>query len=78
MKKVIIVESPAKSKTIASYFQNQVTVLSSVGHIRDLATRGAGGLGVEIEQGFKPIYQIISGKKTLIQDLIKKTKGQEV
>lgn len=78
MKKVIIVESPAKSKTIASYFQNQVTVLSSVGHIRDLATRGAGGLGVDVEQNFKPIYQVITGKNALITDLIKKTKGQEV
>lgn len=78
MKTVIIVESPAKSKTIASYFQHQVTVLSSVGHIRDLATRGAGNLGVDVEHGFKPNYQVLPAKKGLIAELIKKTKGAQV
>lgn len=78
MKTVIIVESPAKSKTIASYFQHQVTVLSSVGHIRDLAIRGAGNLGVDVEHGFKPNYQVLPAKKGLIAELIKKTKGAQV
>ncbi|WP_441361760.1 type I DNA topoisomerase [Acholeplasma laidlawii] len=76
--KVIIVESPAKSKTISSYFNNEVTVLSSVGHIRDLATSGKGGLGVDVDNNFEPTYKIISGKGKLITDLKKKTKGKEV
>lgn len=76
--KVIIVESPAKSKTISSYFNNEVTVLSSVGHIRDLATSGKGGLGVDVDNNFEPTYKIITGKGKLITDLKKKTKGKEV
>ncbi len=75
---VIIVESPAKSKTISSYFDNKVTVLSSVGHIRDLATSGVDGLGVDVLDTFEPTYKVIKGKATLIKDLIKKTKGKEV
>ncbi|CDR31171.1 DNA topoisomerase 1 [Acholeplasma oculi] len=75
---VIIVESPAKSKTISSYFDNKVTVLSSVGHIRDLATSGVDGLGVNVLDTFEPTYKVIKGKATLIKDLIKKTKGKEV
>lgn len=77
-KQVIIVESPAKSKTIASYFNNEVTVLSSVGHIRDLATSGKDGLGVDVENDFTPTYKTIKGKDALIKDLKKKTKGKEV
>lgn len=76
--KVIIVESPAKSKTIASYFNNEVTVLSSVGHIRDLATSGKGGLGVDVDNNFEPTYKIIKGKSKLVAELKKKTKGKEV
>ncbi len=76
--KVIIVESPAKSKTIASYFNNEVTVLSSVGHIRDLATSGKGGLGVDVDNNFEPTYKIIKGKNKLVTELKKKTKGKEV
>lgn len=76
--KVIIVESPAKSKTISSYFDNEVTVLSSVGHIRDLATSGKGGLGVDVDNNFEPTYKIIKGKNKLITELKKKTKGKEV
>jgi len=75
---VIIVESPAKSKTIASYFKNQVIVLSSVGHIRDLATSGKDGLGVDVENNFDPNYKVISGKNALVKELLKKTKGKEV
>ncbi|VEU82651.1 type I DNA topoisomerase [Acholeplasma hippikon] len=77
-KRVIIVESPAKSKTISSYFDDEVTVLSSVGHIRDLATSGKDGLGVNVENDFEPDYKTISGKTALVNDLKKKTKGKEV
>ncbi|MDR4969327.1 MAG: toprim domain-containing protein, partial [Acholeplasmataceae bacterium] len=47
-KKLIIVESPSKSKTIASYVGNDVLVLSSKGHVRDLSTSGVDGLGLDM------------------------------
>ena len=77
-KKLIIVESPSKSKTIASYVGNDVLVLSSKGHIRDLATSGVDGLGLDINNNFKPIYQVIQGKQQLVKDLIKYSKGREI
>ena len=64
MKNVVIVESPAKCKTIEKYLgSSDYNVVSSKGHIRDLATTGKYGLGIDIENNFKPNYQIISGKK---------------
>ena len=55
-KNLVIVESPAKSKTIEKYLGSDYKVLSSKGHIRDLATSGKYGFGVDIEDGFKPNY----------------------
>ena len=77
-KKLIIVESPSKSKTISSYVGQDVLVLSSKGHIRDLATSGQEGLGLDIHNHFKPIYTIINGKQTLVKELIQKAKGRDV
>jgi DNA topoisomerase-1 len=77
-KKLIIVESPSKSKTIASYVGNDVLVLSSKGHVRDLATSGPEGLGLDIQNHFKPNYIVISGKQPLVKDLIQKAKGRDV
>ncbi|NLZ61669.1 MAG: hypothetical protein GX904_02605, partial [Acholeplasmataceae bacterium] len=54
--KLVIVESPTKSKTIGQYLGNEYTVKSSKGHIRDLAISGPGGLGIDVKQGFKPKY----------------------
>ena len=68
-KKVVIVESPSKSKTISKYLGNDYTVTASVGHIRDLATTGKGGLGIDIDNGFKPNYQVLPGKKSIVNDL---------
>lgn len=59
---LVIVESPAKSKTIEKYLGKDYKVLSSKGHIRDLATTGKYGLGVDVENDFKPTYEIIKGK----------------
>ena len=53
-KNLVIVESPAKSKTIEKYLGSDYKVLSSKGHIRDLATTGKFGLGVDIDNGFTP------------------------
>ena len=52
MDKVVIVESPSKSKTISSYLGKGYVVLSSKGHICDLATSGKDGLGIDIENDF--------------------------
>ncbi len=56
MQTLVIVESPAKAKTIEKYLGENYKVLSSVGHIRDLATTGPGGLGVDVEDNFKLLY----------------------
>ncbi|MFA6662073.1 MAG: toprim domain-containing protein, partial [Bacilli bacterium] len=66
---LVIVESPAKSKTIEKYLGEKYTVMSSKGHIRDLTTRGYGGYGVDIENGFTPQYKIMKDKKTIVKEL---------
>jgi DNA topoisomerase-1 len=73
-KKLVIVESPSKSKTIEKYLGNDYKVVSSLGHIRDLATNGKYGLGIDIDNNFKPNYEIIKGKKKLVTDLKKEVK----
>lgn len=76
-KKLVIVESPAKAHTIEKYLGEDYTVLSSVGHIRDLAKSGPGGLGIDIENQFQPKYSVISGKKKIINQLKKAVDGVE-
>lgn len=76
-KNLVIVESPAKSKTIEKYLGNDYKVVSSKGHIRDLATTGKYGLGVDIENSFEPNYTFITGKKKLVQDLKKEVKESD-
>ena len=58
MKKLVIVESPSKSKTIGKYLGDDYEVVSSVGHIRDLATRGKDGLGVDFEDSNQPTKSV--------------------
>lgn len=69
MKSLVIVESPAKSKTIEKYLGDDYTVVSSKGHIRDLTTRGYGGFGVDIENGFTPMYKVMKDKHEVVRDL---------
>ncbi|MBP3634934.1 MAG: type I DNA topoisomerase [Bacilli bacterium] len=76
-KNLVIVESPAKSKTIEKYLGDGYKVLSSKGHIRDLATSGKYGFGVDIENGFKPTYEPIKGKKKDITALKKEVKASD-
>ena len=71
MKKLVIVESPAKSKTIEKYLGSEYNVVSSKGHIRDLSTTGKFGLGVDVENDFKPSYIAIKGKSKDIKSLKK-------
>ncbi len=68
-KKLVIVESPAKSNTIGRYLGEDYIVKSSVGHIRDLAVVGPGGLGVDVENEFKPTYEVLPDKKKIILGL---------
>lgn len=76
-KNLVIVESPSKSKTIEKYLGEDYKVVSSKGHIRDLATTGQYGLGVDIENGFKPNYVPIKGKSSVIKDLKKAVKESD-
>jgi len=67
--KLVIVESPSKSKTIEQYLGKDYTVKSSKGHIRDLAISGPGGLGIDVDNGFKPTYIVLPDKKNVVKDL---------
>jgi len=73
-KNLVIVESPSKSKTIEKYLGKNFIVTSSKGHIRDLATTGKDGLGVDIENEFQPTYKINKEKKDVVKDLKKEVK----
>lgn len=77
MSELVIVESPAKSKTIEKYLGSNYHVVSSKGHIRDLATTGKYGLGIDIENGFKPNYIPIKGKGREIAALKKMAKAAD-
>ena len=77
MNYLVIVESPSKSKTIEKYLGKDYKVLSSKGHIRDLATTGKFGFGVDIDNNFKPNYVIIKGKHVLVSDLKKIMKNYD-
>ena len=76
-KNLVIVESPSKSKTIEKYLGNDYKVVASQGHIRDLATTGKLGLGVDIENGFTPNYVPLTGKKKIITALKKDVKDSD-
>ena len=76
-KKLVIVESPHKSKTIEKYLGKEFKVVSSVGHIRDLSTSGKYGFGVDIDNNFKPDYKIIKGKNKLVKELKKDIKDAD-
>lgn len=69
MSKLVIVESPAKAKTIKKYLGSGYEVVASMGHIRDLPEKR---LSVDIKHGFKPKYDIIKGKEELAEELKKK------
>ena len=74
MKNLVIVESPSKSKTIQKYLGPDYTVVSSKGHIRDLAIKGKDGLGVDIDAGFVPTYAVSKDKQDVVKDLQKQAK----
>ena len=65
-KNLVIVESPAKAKTIGKYLGRSYTVKASMGHLRDLPKSK---LGIDIEHDFEPDYKPIRGKEALIREL---------
>src|SRR5690348_548017 len=65
-KALVIVESPAKAKTINKYLGRNYLVKASLGHIKDLPKKD---LAVDVDHGFEPHYELIEGKKKLIQEL---------
>jgi DNA topoisomerase I len=73
-KALIIVESPAKIKTLKKLLGSNYDFSSSVGHIRDLPQRS---FGVDLENDFEPQYEVLEDKKKVIQELIKKAKTNE-
>ncbi|MCS6982225.1 MAG: type I DNA topoisomerase [Flavobacteriales bacterium] len=74
-KNLVIVESPAKAKTIESFLGKDFVVKSSFGHVRDLSEKG---LSVEIENNFRPIYEISPDKKKVIEELKKQVQKASV
>ena len=70
-KKLVIVESPAKAKTIKKMLGRNYQVLASVGHIRDLESKGRGkkAFGIDFENGYEPRYSVIPGKKKTVDEL---------
>ena len=65
-KNLVIVESPAKAKTIEGYLGKDYTVRSSYGHVRDLVKSG---MGINIKKNFEPAYEISPDKADVIRDL---------
>ena len=86
-KRLVIVESPAKARTIAGYLGGEFAVESSIGHIRDLPNRASdvpqpqrkrfGALGVDVEKGFEPYYVVDPDKKKVVTALKKQLQGVE-
>jgi DNA topoisomerase I len=73
-KNLVIVESPAKAKTIGKYLGKNYTVKASLGHVKDLPKKN---LSVDVEHDFKPVYEVIEGKKKLIAELKTAAKGAD-
>ncbi|QMU56584.1 MAG: type I DNA topoisomerase [Candidatus Mycalebacterium zealandia] len=76
-KSLVIVESPAKAKTIKRYLGTEYDVEASVGHIVDLSDKTHGKLGVDLDNGFKPDYEVIKGKGKVLDSLRKSAKGKD-
>ena len=74
MSKLVIVESPAKAKTIKKYLGSDYEVIASMGHVRDLPKSR---LGVDIKKQFAPKYEVIKGKEKLVDDLLKNAKKSD-
>ena len=74
MSKLVIVESPAKAKTIQKYLGDGYNVIASMGHVRDLPKSR---LSVDVKNNFKPKYQVIKGKEKLVKELKSKAEKSD-
>ncbi|MBK6988789.1 MAG: type I DNA topoisomerase [Bacteroidetes bacterium] len=74
-KNLVIVESPAKAKTIEGYLGKDFVVRSSYGHVRDLVKSG---MGIQVENNFEPVYEISPDKENVIDELKKLCKKAEM
>src|SRR5712691_11785530 len=73
-KNLVIVESLTKAKTIGKYLGKQYLVKASLGHVKDLPKKD---LSVDVDNDFKPVYEVIEGKKKLMQELKQAAKGAD-
>ena len=73
-KNLVIVESPAKAKTIGKFLGDDYKVLSSYGHIRDLKKKD---FSIDVAHGFRPVYEIPKEKKKLVEELAAEAAGAE-
>ena len=73
-KSLVIVESPAKAKTIGKYLGKEFVVMASLGHVKDLPKKD---LAVDVDKGFEPSYEVIEGKKKLMSELKSAAKKAE-
>jgi DNA topoisomerase-1 len=73
-KSIVVVESPAKARTIERYLGKEYVVKACAGHLKDLPKKV---LGVDVEDGFRPVYTLISGKERIVQDLKKIARKSE-
>lgn len=71
---LVVVESPAKARTIGKYLGSGYTVKASVGHVRDLPKSKT---GVDVENGFEPSYEVIDGKKKVVAEIRKAAREVE-
>ncbi|MGD8453973.1 MAG: type I DNA topoisomerase [Phycisphaerae bacterium] len=71
-KALVIVESPAKAKTINKYLGKDYVVKASMGHVRDLPTKD---FGIDVTDGFKPVYEVVKGRARVVSDLAKLAKA---
>jgi len=74
-KNLVIVESPAKAKTIENYLGKDFIVKSSYGHVRDLSSKG---LAIDVDNNFTPNYEVTSDKKAVVAELKKLSKSSEM
>ena len=76
MKNLMIVESPTKVRSIEKFLGPDFKVIASVGHVRDLVSSAR--KGIDVDQGFKPVWKVSNNKKTVIDDIKKFTKDADV
>src|SRR5438477_844576 len=73
-KTLVVVESPAKAKTIKKYLGSGYDVLASKGHVKDLPKK----MGIDIEHGFEETYEVIAGKEKVLAELKGAAKNADV